>query len=113
MWRRPSRCRSKATTWWWIFRPSFRGAREAGEPGTSRLSARDSGFATSSRLGMTNWALRMPHHPSLPGITHERDITIEAVDELAVRHRDEQREHHAEMQRQQGSHRGRVAPEQK
>ncbi|OIQ64431.1 hypothetical protein GALL_540180 [mine drainage metagenome] len=32
--------------------------------------------------------------------------------ELAVRQSDEQREYHAEMQRQQGAHRWRIAPEQ-
>ena len=44
-----------------------------------------------------------------PRVTHQRDETIDAVYELAVGHGDEQREHHAEMQRQQRAHRGGVA----
>ena len=34
-------------------------------------------------------------------VAHQRDEAIDAVHELAVGHGDEQREHHAEMQREQ------------
>ena len=46
-----------------------------------------------------------PPSSAAPGVTHQRDETIDAVYELAVGHGDEQREHHAEMQRQQRAHR--------
>ena len=43
----------------------------------------------------------MPRHPSLARIAHQRDESVDAVDELAVGHGQEQREDDAEMQRQQ------------
>ncbi len=52
-----------------------------------------------------------PYHPPLPRIAHQRGVAVDAVHELAVGHGDEQRKHHAEMQRQQRPHRGRVAPQ--
>jgi hypothetical protein len=61
--------------------------------------SRDSGFDASHRPGMTA-GLNVPHHPPLPRIAHQRDKAIEAVHKFAVGHGDEQREHHAEMQRQ-------------
>ena len=63
MWRRRSRCRSRAITWWWICKPpSFRGAREAGGPGTSRFRVR-----ANARPGMTALLLRRAgrQHPRL------------------------------------------------
>ena len=46
---------------------------------------------------------RPMHHLPLPRVTHQRNVTIDAVDELAVGHGDEQREHHAEMQMMHGA----------
>src|SRR5580704_7346013 len=51
----------------------------------------------------------MPRHPPLPRVAHERDVAVETVHELAIGQSDEQREHHTEMQRQQGPHCGCVA----
>src|SRR6202035_5668238 len=50
----------------------------------------------------------VPHHPPLPRVTDQRDIAVDAVHELAIGQGDEQRKHHAEMQRQQRPHRGGV-----
>ena len=63
---------------------------------------------------MTTFLLlpRAMHHLPLPRIAYQRNVPIDAVDELAIRHRDEQREHHAEMQRQQRAHRSRIAQQQ-
>src|ERR1700676_1569363 len=99
--RRPSRSRWKAITWWWIcdlHRHS--GAMRSIEPGISRFRVR-----ANARPGMTGWMLlrhrrSTRHHPSLPGVAHQRDKAVETVHELAVGHGDEQRKHHAEMQRE-------------
>jgi hypothetical protein len=72
---------------------SFRGAQSANP------ESRDSGFDASHRPGMTKLD-RMPHHPPLPRVAHQRDVAVDAVHELAIGQRDEQRKHHAEMQRQ-------------
>ena len=47
--------------------------------------------------------------PYLAGLNKEQREAVEAVDELAVGHGQEQAEHDAEMDRQQRSHRRRVA----
>ena len=54
----------------------------------------------------------MPHHPPFPRIAHQRHVAINAVHEFAIGHGDEQRKHHAEMQRQQRAHRRRRAQKQ-
>ena len=41
------------------------------------------------------------HHPPLPCVAYQCDEAVDAVDELAVGHGQEQREDDAEMQRQQ------------
>src|ERR1700730_551983 len=105
MWRRRSRCRWKATTWWWICN-RHSGARVSANP-----ESRESGAGPSDHPEMTTWAwLSVPHLLPLPRIAHQRDVAIDAVHELAVGHGDEQGKHHAEMQRQQRPHRGRIAP---
>src|SRR5260370_38537813 len=110
MWRRPSRFRWKATMWWWICDfPVIPGRCEASNP-----ESRDSGFALSRAPEMTPvlFLRAVPHHTPLPRIAHQRGVAIDAVHELAVGHGDEQRKYHAEMQRQQRSHGGGVAPQQ-
>src|SRR3954452_16420489 len=94
MWRRRSRCPSKATMWWWIFDQRSK-QRQAYR--TRKLS-----FLTCIR-----------ELSPFPGIAHQRGITIDAVHELAVRHGDKQRKYHAKMQRQQRSRGRAIAPKQK
>src|ERR1700722_16703060 len=142
MWRRPSRYRSKATTWWWTSRfvipgrertrnleipPTCNCTSEVRSFGPSRNDSKFSCFrhcekrqgrsnpcfASSPRDGFTcarNDDLNDVSHPlPFPRIAHQRDKAIDAVHEFAVGHGDEQRKHHAEMQRQWRSHRGGVA----
>lgn len=52
------------------------------------------------------------HCPPFLSVTHERSKTVDAVDEFSVGHGDEQRKHHAEMQRQERAHRRRRAQKQ-
>ena len=54
----------------------------------------------------------MPHRLALHRIAHQRGKSIDAMQELAVGHRHEQRKHHAEMQRQQRAHRRGLAQDQ-
>src|SRR3977135_4020832 len=101
MWRRPSRCRSKATTWWWISNPSsFRGAPLWREPG---IHTPDRGYGFRARrfaAPRNDEELNVPHRPPLPRVAHQSYEAIDAMHEFSVGHGDEQREHHAEMQRE-------------
>src|ERR1700758_5558393 len=62
--------------------------------------------------GETMTILNVPYHLPFPRIAHQGDKAIDAMHELAVGHRDKEREHDAQMQRQQRSHRRRIPAQQ-
>src|ERR1700761_6524886 len=92
---------SRSSTWW--RRPRrIRTNRSPHERSDMRDLApmpEDPGYR-SAHPGYSLLRRAMQHHLPLAGVAHQGDVAVDAVDELAVGQGDEQREHHAEMQRQ-------------
>ena len=91
--------------------PVFQRMRVAASRGVldARLRGHDRSLRREARC-----LLRRPvrHRLALHRVPYQRHEPIDPVHELAVGHGDEQREHHAEMQREQRPHRRGLAQDQ-